>query len=320
MSTPYVHACVSVALTCGIALLCNVCSATRNGHLTLSCAGFWRNRCVLSILLWMFTALRTEPFDHKRNRMRLETIRQRNRRNLLILQAIWLVTGFTIEMNMSVGMIAGAVMTAEFIIYHTAAVLECMDNIMLQKYWHHSEYARLVHIWHGILQSGQTHRLMHIMQSLENQNPVGSCLHALVLQQFYDIRTVHYIICFRNYSRHLLIESPFSSFGSIWTSLPGPSYMTLAFLSICVVPVFTLYKNNKIIRNIFDSADLQVCRWFLIQSVNVSLNIGLFRYKVVDNDWNQLMRTWKIIKQSWIFNVLLLCYHVASIVFVNWHG
>ena len=37
-------------------------------------------------------------------------------------------------MNMSVGMIAGAVMTAEFIIYHTAAVLECMDNIMLQKH------------------------------------------------------------------------------------------------------------------------------------------------------------------------------------------
>lgn len=37
-------------------------------------------------------------------------------------------------MNMSVGMIAGAVMTAELIIHHTTAVLECMDNIMLQKY------------------------------------------------------------------------------------------------------------------------------------------------------------------------------------------
>lgn len=39
MSTPYVHACVPVALTCGIALLWKVCSDTRNGHLTLSCAG-----------------------------------------------------------------------------------------------------------------------------------------------------------------------------------------------------------------------------------------------------------------------------------------
>ena len=40
-----------------------------------------------------------------------------------------------------------------------------------------------------------------------------------------------------------------------------------------------------------NSADLLVYRWFLIQSVNLPLNIGLFRYKVVDNDWNQLMRT-----------------------------
>lgn len=64
--------------------------------------------------------------------------------------------------------------------------------------------------------------------------------------------------------------------------------MTLALLSICVVPVCALYKNNKIIRTIFDSADLQVYRWFLIQSVNVSLNIGVFRYKVVDNDWHQV--------------------------------
>lgn len=67
--------------------------------------------------------------------------------------------------------------------------------------------------------------------------------------------------------------------------------MTLAFLSIFVVPECTFYKNNKIIRNIFDSADLLVYRWFLIQSVNLPLNIGLFRYEVVDNDWHQLMRT-----------------------------
>ena len=39
MSTPYVHACVPVAFTCGIALLWKACSATRNDHLTLSHAG-----------------------------------------------------------------------------------------------------------------------------------------------------------------------------------------------------------------------------------------------------------------------------------------
>lgn len=37
-----------------------------------------------------------------------------------------------------------------------------------------------------------------------------------------------------------------------------------------------------------NSADLLVYRWFLIQSVNLPLNIGLFRYKVVDNDRHQV--------------------------------
>lgn len=37
-----------------------------------------------------------------------------------------------------------------------------------------------------------------------------------------------------------------------------------------------------------NSADLLVYRWFLIQSVNLPLNIGLFRYKVVDSDWYQV--------------------------------
>ena len=100
---------------------------------------------------------------------------------------------------MSVGMIAGAVMTAELIIHNTTAILECMDNIMLQKHRHYTEDARFVHVGQSILQSRQTHRLMYIMQSLENQNPVGGCLHALMLQHFYYIRTIHSIFFCINY-------------------------------------------------------------------------------------------------------------------------
>lgn len=37
-----------------------------------------------------------------------------------------------------------------------------------------------------------------------------------------------------------------------------------------------------------NSADLLVYRWFLIQSVNLPLNVGLFRCKVVDSDWHQV--------------------------------
>ena len=37
-------------------------------------------------------------------------------------------------MNMSIGMIAGAVMTAEFIINYTTAILESMNYVVLQKH------------------------------------------------------------------------------------------------------------------------------------------------------------------------------------------
>ena len=115
-----------------------------------------------TILLWMFSTLGTKSFDYKRNWMRLETIWYRNHGNLLVFKAIRLVAWFTIEMNMSIGMIAGAVMTAELIINYTTAILESMNYIVLQKHWHNPKYAGLVHIREGILQCRETHWLMHI--------------------------------------------------------------------------------------------------------------------------------------------------------------
>lgn len=109
-----------------------------------------------------------------------------------VLQAKGLLAGLAIEMEMTVGVAALAIMVvAEFVMDHPASVLESMHNIVLLEECEDTEYTRLVQIEHLVLQVLETHRTVEAHQGAIDQDTVYRCLDRLMLQMLYDGLGVH---------------------------------------------------------------------------------------------------------------------------------
>lgn len=105
-----------------------------------------------------FSAFCTFSFDDKRHGMGKEPIGQFDMRQMLVFQTERPLARLTIEMNMTVVVVAVATMLAQFIVEHAASVLKGMHHIVFEEKGQHAEDARLVHGGHGLVDVRQAHR------------------------------------------------------------------------------------------------------------------------------------------------------------------
>lgn len=109
-----------------------------------------------------------------------------------VLQAKGLLAGLAIEMEMTVGVVALAiVVVAEFVVDNTASVLKSMHHIVFLKEREDTENTRFVQIEHFVLQVFETHRAVELYQGAIDQDTIDRRFDRLMLQVVYDGLGVH---------------------------------------------------------------------------------------------------------------------------------
>ena len=111
-----------------------------------------------------------------------------------VLQTKGLLAGFAIEMEMTIGVTALAIVVlAEFVVDNTASVLKSMHHIVLLKKREDTEYTRSVQIEHLVFQILETHGAVETHQSTIDQDTIDRRFDRLVLQVVYDGLSVHIV-------------------------------------------------------------------------------------------------------------------------------
>lgn len=111
-----------------------------------------------------------------------------------VLQTKGLLAGLAIEMEMTVGVTALAIMVvAEFVMDHSATVLKSMHHIVFREQGQYAEDTRLIQVEHLVLQVLQAHRAVQIDQCAIDQNTIDGRLHRFMLQVLYDGLSVHIV-------------------------------------------------------------------------------------------------------------------------------
>lgn len=111
-----------------------------------------------------------------------------------VLQTKGLLAGLTVEMEMTICMVALAVgVVAEFVMDHPATVLKSMHHIVFREQGQYAEDTRLIQVEHLVLQVLQAYRAVQIDQGAIDQNTIDGRLHRFMLQVLYDGLSVHII-------------------------------------------------------------------------------------------------------------------------------
>lgn len=133
-------------------------------------------------------------FDDEGDGVGDKTFGEGNVRNGGVLQTKGLLAGLTVEMEMTVGVVALAVgVVAEFVMDHPATVLKSMHHIVFREQGQYAEDTRLIQVEHLVLQVLQAHRAVQIDQGAIDQNTIDGRLHRFMLQVLYDGLSVHIV-------------------------------------------------------------------------------------------------------------------------------